>query len=59
MEFKLKVLAPIMPNFIPFESPDKSKVHFPITDFSEKEAIEYGELMKQAFIDHWKKKKGV
>lgn len=29
---------------------------FPITEFSREEAIEFRELMKQTFIEHWESK---
>lgn len=65
MEKKFKLLPPIMPNFISFEvapgkrqdgfSPEKNKIS--ITDLSYSEAIEYAELMKNTFMDHYKLKK--
>lgn len=63
MEKKLKILPPSMPNFAFFEQKaglrqDGFKTDgFPISDFTKDEAIEYGELMKQTFIEHWRKKK--
>ena len=63
MEKKFEVLPPMMPNFVRFKKEaglrqDGYKVDdgFSITDFTESEAIEYGELMKQTFIQHWKTK---
>lgn len=63
MERKVKILPPSMPNFIRMEmKPGKKQDGFhsemgaiPVADLSEQEAIEYGELMKQTFIEHWKK----
>lgn len=55
MEKPINLLPPIMPNFIPYEIGAKME-HISITTLSEKEAIEYGELMKQAFIKHWRLK---
>lgn len=64
MEKKFKVLPPMMPNFVRFEKPVglkqdgfKSDDGYPISNLTEEEAIEYGELMKQTFIKHWKIKK--
>jgi len=54
MEKKFKVMPPLMPNYIRIER-DKSLVD--IVDLSENEAEQYGELMKQTFIAHWKKLK--
>lgn len=55
MEKPIKLLPSIMPNFIPYQIGDKRE-HISIVNLSEKEAIEYGELMKQAFIKHWRLK---
>ena len=64
MEKKFEVLPPTMPNFVRFKKEaglkqDGLKVDtgFPIEQFTEQEAEEYGELMKQTFIEHYKKKK--
>lgn len=63
MEKKFEVLPPTMPNFVRFKNEvglkqDGFKVNdgFPIQKFTAEEAIEYGELMKQTFIQHWKNK---
>lgn len=63
MEKKLKILPPIMPNFARFEQKVgqrqdgfKEPQGIDIKDFTQQEAEEYGELMKQTFIEHWKKK---
>lgn len=63
MEKKLEVLPPMMPNFVRFKKEaglrqDGFKVDegFPITNFTKEEAEEYGELMKQTFINHWQSK---
>lgn len=62
MEKKFEVLPPAMPDVVYFKQEaglkqDGFKVDdgFPIANFTEKEAKEYGELMKQTFIAHWKK----
>jgi hypothetical protein len=64
MEKKFEVLPPMMPNFVRFKKEaglrqDGYKVDegFPITNFTKEEAEEYGELMKQTFIEHWKIRK--
>lgn len=64
MEKKLKLLPPMMPNFISIERPigqrqDGFNLNFKIDilELSEEEVVEYGELMKQTFIEHWKNKK--
>ena len=63
MEKKFELLPPSMPNFATFKKEkqlrqDGFKVDggFPIKNFTREEAEEYGELMKQAFIKHWKSK---
>lgn len=61
MEKKFKLLPPLMPNFITYETPRQSKGggvkldgnKISIADLDKEEAIEYGELMKQEFIRHW------
>ncbi len=63
MKKLFQVLPPIMPNFVRFKKEavlkqDGFKVDegFPIANFTKEEAEEYGELMKQTFIKHWKDK---
>lgn len=63
MKKLFEVLPPTMPNFVRFKKEarlrqDGFKVDegYPIKDFTEQEAEEYGELMKQTFIQHWKSK---
>jgi hypothetical protein len=53
MEIKLKVLPPMMPNYVRL-SDDTSAVA--IEKFTQEEAEQFGELMKQTFINHWKKR---
>ncbi len=61
MQRTIKLLPPTMPNFVFMEMPPVSKqdgIDFDrgkisITDFTKEEAEEYGELMKQTFIQHW------
>ena len=64
MKKQVELLPPTMPNFVtikqePGKRQDGIKLNqnFPITDFTEKEAEEYGELMKQTFINYYKAKK--
>lgn len=64
MEKRFEVLPPTMPNFVRFKhkaalKQDGFKVDngFPIEDFTEAEALEYAELMKQEFIKHYNKKR--
>lgn len=55
----------MMPNFIFQEMPVRQRQEgfnadagkIPITDLTEIEAEEFGELMKQTFIKHWRNKK--
>jgi hypothetical protein len=61
MEKKIKMLPPLMPNFLPMamaiHTPGEGTLgRIPVGELSEEEAIEYGELMKQSFIEHWRKK---
>lgn len=60
MEKKFKLKPPMMPNFISVESGQRlkqegfaSNMTIPVSELSEEEAEEFGELMKQAFIKHW------
>lgn len=64
MEKKVILLPPTMPNFVRYEMPIGKKQDgfktdrgFDIAEFTESEAIEYGELMKKCFIRHWKERK--
>ena len=53
-----------MPNFLPYETSVRLRQDgfrpsdnlIPVHELSEEEAIEYAELMKQSFIQHWKNK---
>jgi len=63
MEKKVKLLPPTMPNFIRYESLEKSRQRgnnqisgISVSELSKEEAILYGEFMKQEFIKHWEKK---
>lgn len=54
----------MMPNFFQYEMPPMKRqdgVQFghniPIEEMDEHEAEEFGEMMKQEFIRHWKSKK--
>jgi hypothetical protein len=62
-KFKLSPPASAKVNFIHFElHPGNRQDEFkpnqgiPVSSLTEEEAIEYGELMKQTFIEHWRKK---
>jgi len=61
MKKELELIPPMMPNFVRFKQKAglrqegfKTTEGFPVKDFTEEEAIEFGELMKQEFIKHWK-----
>ena len=64
MKRPLKLRPPTMPNFVGYivtvgkkqDGVNFENNKFPITEFSKEEAEEYGELMKQAFIEHWENK---
>lgn len=62
----ITLLPPTMPNFILYDdgttgtkqdgfNPDKNKI--PVENLSKEEAEQYGELMKQKFIEHWAAKR--
>lgn len=64
MKKLFEVLPPMMPNFVRFKKETslrqdgvKADEGFPILNFTKEEAEEYGELMKQTFINHWQSKK--
>lgn len=58
MKKDFKVLPPTMPNFARIETCSGRNDHtIPIANFTKEEAEEYAELMKQTFINHWKKRK--
>jgi hypothetical protein len=59
MEKKIKLLPPMMPNFIGVETPPRPRqegfqegIKIRVSELTDAEAEEYGELMKQAFIEH-------
>jgi len=61
MELKVKLLPPMMPNFISIEMPPRPRqkglpegYKIRVCELTDEEAIEYGELMKQTFIQHHK-----
>ena len=60
MEKKIKLLPPTagMPNFLPTEYGESGKgpQRIPIEMLTLDEAIEYGDLIKESFVNHWKKK---
>lgn len=61
MEKKFKLQPPLMPNFINYDTGVVGKkqdgVSFnnkiPITSLSKEEALEYAELMKTTFLNHY------
>jgi len=66
MKIDFELNPPNMPNFITYGKPKVGKrqdgfqvntqsIH--VSNLSEDEAIAYGELMKQTFIEHWRKTK--
>ena len=66
MKYELELNPPLMPNFITFkakvgkkEDGFKPSSAIPISDLTEEQAIEYAELMKQTFINHWKLRKSL
>lgn len=58
-DFELHIPKSLLPNYIKANSVNgdsyTSKA-FPTEDLTEQQAIEYGEALKQAFIEHWKVK---
>jgi hypothetical protein len=61
MDLKVKLLPPMMPNFISIETPARPKQEgfkegygIRVCELTNEEAEQYGELMKQAFIQHHK-----
>jgi hypothetical protein len=64
MKIELKISPPKMPNFFSYDvAPGRREDgvnlgnSIPIESLSEDEAIEFGEMMKQEFIKHWKDRK--
>ena len=64
MEKRFKIIPPKMPNFVRFEKEaqlrqDGFKVNegFDIANFTEKEALEFAELMKREFLEHYQRRK--
>jgi hypothetical protein len=58
MKYELELMPPMMPNFISFKEDEVKSGHaISVSDLTEEQAIEYGELMKQSFISHWKLRK--
>ncbi len=60
MEKRFKVIPPSMPNFVRFEKEAQLRQEgfkvdegFHIKNFTPEEAIEFAELMKQTFLDHY------
>ena len=66
MEKKFELSPPGMPNFISVDIGttvrrqddfDPRRNIIPVASLTEEEAVEYGELIKQTFIRHWKNKR--
>jgi hypothetical protein len=64
MEKQFKILPPKMPNFVRFEKEAQLKQDgfkldegFDIANFTEKEALEFSELMKREFLEHYQRRK--
>jgi hypothetical protein len=64
MKKEFKIIPPNMPNFVRFENAPvereqgfKSDEGFDIVNFTEKEALEFAQLMHNEFYDHWQKRK--
>lgn len=64
MERALKIKTPHMPDVFQYEMPPGRREdgfqpypQIPIEDFTEEEAVEFAEMMKQEFIKHWRNKK--
>jgi hypothetical protein len=55
MEKKIKILPPMMPNFVILDINSNERT-MSITELTKEEAEEYAELMKQEFIKHWNNK---
>ena len=61
MERKVKLLPPMMPNFISIETPPRPRQEgfqeghkIRVCELTYQEAEQYGELMRQTFIEHHK-----
>ena len=64
MEKNIKIKPPTMPNFVLFEkdaglkqSGFYSSDGYDIANFTEKEALEFSELMKRTFLEHYQSRK--
>ena len=56
MEKKIKVSKPVISNFISLErntSIQQGIQQLHITELSEKECLEYAEMLKKSFIEQW------
>lgn len=61
MKIEVKLLPPLMPNFISIDTPPRPRQEgltesykVRVCELSDQQAEEYGELMKQRFIEHHK-----
>ena len=64
MEKRFKILPPKMPNFVRFEKEAQPRQNgfkvdggFDIANFTEKEALEFAELTKREFLEHYQRRK--
>jgi len=64
MKKDFEILPPSMPNFVRFKLPTLPKQDgfaeipgYDIANFTEKEAIEFSDIMKATFMEHWRNRK--
>jgi hypothetical protein len=55
MKRQVDIKPPMMPNFARFESNQNACID--IADFTREEAEQYADLMRDAFMKHWEKRK--
>ena len=63
MKKEFELLPPTMPSSVRYKVPgsnrqngfDPENNRFPVSELTEKEAEEFAELMKQTFLQHWRK----
>lgn len=53
MEYTLKLKPCVLPNFLQFDGGPSGTI--PVHQLTDKQAEEYGEFIKQSFIEHHKK----
>lgn len=64
MKVEFELLPPRMPNFVEMKVPPKTRqegfsegMSIVVEDLTEQQANEFADLMRAAFIDHWKQRK--